>query len=364
MDAMISAVKLTGELGRWGATRSKTEIALFCFLLVGFIGFLDYITGTEITLSVVYVIPITIAAWFVNRPYAFALSILSVLVWIYGDLAAGLKVPNILVPSWNGFIRLLFYAFLIVLLGRLHDLQRDLGRRVRERAAALTKEIAERERLEREMTEIGERERRRIGQDLHDGLCQHLTGTALASQVLTQKLASRDLEEAGESRKVVDLIEEGISLARGIAKGLHPVEMQAEGLMQALDEFAAATSELFKISCKFECDSPVLVRPPTVATHLFRIAQEAVSNAVKHGHATQIVISLDVFDSGLKLSVSDNGRGIPDPAPSGGGIGLRIMADRAKVIGAAFAIRRNAAGGTEVSCTLAQNDIPAYFNDV
>src|SRR5271165_1988590 len=112
--------------------------------------------------------------------------------------------------------------------------------------------MAERERLERELLEISEREQRRIGHDLHDSLCQHLTGAALAGQVLEEKLAARRLPEAGDASKVVELVEEGISLSRKLAKGLHPIEMEAEGLMQALEELVATSTELFKVSCRFE----------------------------------------------------------------------------------------------------------------
>src|SRR5262249_51632315 len=153
-------------------------------------------------------------------------------------MAAGQVYTNFLIPVWNGAIRLSFYAVTVFLLGRLSWLQRDLERRVEDRAQALTREIAERERLERDLLEVSEREQRRIGQDLHDGLCQHLTGTALASHVLTEKLAERGIPESTDSRRIVDYVEEAITLARGMAKGLHPVEMSADGLMQALDEFA------------------------------------------------------------------------------------------------------------------------------
>ena len=364
MNTTVAVRNLISDATRWGISRSKFSIAAFCTALVLFIGYVDYITGIWISLSVVYVVPIAIAAWFVNRSFALAIATASTAVWLWGDVASGMTPGNYLIPAWNGFIRLAFYVFVIVLLKRLHDLQTDLGRRVQERAAALTREIAERERLEREMLQISERERRTIGQDLHDGLCQHLTGTALASQVLTQNLAELGLAQADESRKVVDLIEEGITLARSVAKGLYPVEMRADGLMQAFDEFAATTSELFKISCRFECDSPVLVRSPTVAMHLYRIAQEAVSNAIKHGQATEIAIAMEVSESGLRLSISDNGSGIPDPLPSTKGMGLRIIADRAQVIGATFAIRRAQEGGAELSCVLALDDIPAHLANV
>jgi signal transduction histidine kinase len=229
-------------------------------------------------------------------------------------------------------------------------LQGVLEARVEERALALARETAERQRLEHEMLEISEREQRRIGQDLHDGLCQHLTGTALAGHVLAEQLTG---PQAAGARRVVDLIEEAISLARRMAKGLHPVEMQADGLMQALEEFTATTSEMFGLRCRFECHTPILIHSPATATHLYRIAQEAVSNAIKHGQASDILVSLEDTEQGLRLSVTDNGAGLQAPARPAG-MGLRIMADRAKMIGGLFSIAEGRRGGVELSCFLPQ----------
>jgi signal transduction histidine kinase len=226
---------------------------------------------------------------------------------------------------------------------RLRYLQRNLEELARVRAVALSHEIAERERLEREMLEISEREQRRIGQDLHDGLCQHLTGTALAGQLLAEKLTRRELPEPREARKVVDLIEEAITLARGMAKGLHPVEMKSDGLMQALEEFCVSTSELFESQ--------------STAIHLYRIAQEGVGNAIKHGRPTRIVVQLEEIEEGTQLMISDNGSGLPASAPpgnsiGGNGMGLRIIADRAKMIGGHFRVDRGRFGGAELSCLI------------
>jgi signal transduction histidine kinase len=241
-----------------------------------------------------------------------------------------------------------------VALTSLRALQRELEARVAQRAAALTAEIANRERLQRELLEVSEREQRRFGQDLHDGLCQHLAATAIAGQVLSEKLVARNPGEAKDARKVVELIEQGIMLSHQLAKGLHPVDMDAAGLMQALQEFAANTSELHKVSCRFECDSPVLIHDPNTAGHMFRIAQEAVRNAIKHSGAQNIVISLDTLDEGLLLSVEDDGSGIAGTASpqAVSGMGLRIMAHRSRVIGALFELRDGAQGGTIVSCLL------------
>src|SRR6185295_4575274 len=147
------------------------------------------------------------------------------LVSLVSDFALGLSVPALYVPAVNGALRLLFFLFLVFVLSRLRELQSGLEVRVEERARALALETAERQRLEQEMLEISEREQRRIGQDLHDGLCQHLTATALAGHVLAEKLASKDLSETADANRIVDLVEEAISLARRMAKGLHPVEM-------------------------------------------------------------------------------------------------------------------------------------------
>src|SRR5690348_16163324 len=136
------------------------------------------------------------------------------------------------------------------------------------------------------MLESAERELRKIGRDIHDGLCQQLTGTALAGQALAEKLAADGRAEAKESGRIVEHIEDAIATARNLAKGLNPVELQAEGLMQALEELATTMTEMSGVSCRFECESPVLLRSPAVAVNLFRIAQEAVSNALKHSNAS------------------------------------------------------------------------------
>ena len=327
----------------------RPAIAWLSIGLVLLIGLADYLTGTLISLTVIYVIPIALGTWFVGARLGYFLSLLSSLIWISGDVAAG-PLFGFTVGAWNTAIRLAFYAVFVALLAGLNELHRNLELRVRERAADLTKEISERERLERELLVVSEREQRRIGQDIHDGLCQHLTGTALASQVLAEKLAARDLPEAEDARRIVELTEEGIALSRNLAKGLNPVEMQIDGLMQALDDFAETTSDLFKVSCRFDCEYPVLIGDPAAAAQLYWIAQEAVGNAIKHGSATDISINLEAQEDGGLLRVMDNGRGVPEPVPSNGGMGLRIMAHRAKVIGATFAIRRSLSGGTTVTC--------------
>jgi len=321
-------------------------------VIVFVVGLVDYATGGEISFSVFYLVALGLATWFVGKGFGFFISILSVAVSLAGDLAAGARYSSLLVPCWNASIVLAFYLVVVGLLARLRSLYRELEVRVRQRTAALTEEMAERQRLESELLEISEREQRRIGHDLHDSLCQHLTGAALAGQVLEEKLAARSLLEATDASKVVELVEEGIALSRKLAKGLHPIEMEADGLMQALEELAATTTELFKVSCRFECDSPVLVHDTTISGHLYRIAQEGVSNAVKHGKARNVIIQLEGLDDGTALHVRDDGLGLPDLPRKNAGMGLRIMAHRASMIGAVFSARRLDPAGTLLSCIL------------
>lgn len=218
------------------------------------------------------------------------------------------------------------------------------------------RDISGRKRLEAEILEISDRERRRIGQDLHDGLGQHLTGIELMSQVLEQRLASSRSKEAGqlagEAEKISRHVREAISQARALARGLSPVVIESEGLMAALQELADGAAGMFRIRCEFVCDPPVLVTDHAVATHLYRIAQEAVSNAVKHGKADATLIRLKAGGDQIVLHIHDNGRGIPDPLPPGRGMGLRIMQYRAGIIGGSIVVRRDPEGGTSVICSV------------
>jgi two-component system, LuxR family, sensor kinase FixL len=210
------------------------------------------------------------------------------------------------------------------------------------------RDITERKRLEREILEISEREQRRIGRDLHDGLCQHLAGIEMLSQVLAQKIAPKSKDAAARATEIAKAVRDGISQTRLLARGLSPVTLESEGLMSALAELALNTEKIFRVRCAFDCPEVVKFNEHAAATHLFRIAQEAVSNAIKHGKAKHISIQLREDTGHLRLRVSDDGLGFPEKFSGGTGMGLRIMQTRIGMVGGALTIEQQPAGGTSV----------------
>lgn len=332
--------------------RSRGFSILVSLALVAGIGVVDYLSGFAIFFSAFYLLPVALASWFVGGFFGVVISILCVVVWQVGDFAAGARYSSVFVPIWNGAIGLTVYFVVVKALTSLRKLHHELEGRVRQRTAALTNEMQERERLEKEILEISEREQRRIGHDLHDSLCQHLAATAMAGQVLGEKLAAKSSPEAADARAIVKLVEDSIALTRNLAHGISPVEMEKEGLITALREYAANISQLFKVNCVFDGESPPMVQDAAAATQLYRIMQEAVSNAIRHGKPKKIIISLASRKRQLDLTIEDDGSGLPDEWQKNRGLGARIMAHRAAMIGGTFSIEPNPTGGTFVKCSV------------
>jgi signal transduction histidine kinase len=214
--------------------------------------------------------------------------------------------------------------------------------------------VIDRRQLEEELLAISGREEQRIGQDLHDGVCQQLAGIEFRNSVLVQQLA-KDEEARAEAILIGELIRDANRQARFLAKGLSPVQLDANGLMSALEELTSNASKLFNISCRFECPRLVLVGDNAVATHLYRIAQEAITNAVKHGQAKCVVVSLSDSVGQLRLRIWNDGAEFLAGASAKCGLGLRIMQYRAEMIGATLKIVSANGKGTTVGCTLKIN---------
>jgi len=229
-------------------------------------------------------------------------------------------------------------------------------------AVAILADITERRRTEKQMADLMAGEQQRLGQALHDGLVQQIIGLGLMARSLHAKLEaehSRNAEAAGE---LCSLIREAQNQSRAMLKNLRPVEVDADGLMAAIEDLAAGTERWHGIPCAFHCDRPVPVEDNRIATQLFYIAREAVTNSVRHAKAAHIEVTLELDHASVMLKVRDDGVGM-DPSPKREGIGLRIMRHRAGLIGAALAIGPANGGGTLVTCTLRQEDHDAGRQD-
>ncbi len=213
-------------------------------------------------------------------------------------------------------------------------------------------QVMGRRRAEGQLLEISEREQQRIGQDLHDGLCQQLTGIAYMASNLQSKLARRFLPETVVAARIAELSRATAVQARQIARGLSPVTLGTMGLVAALGELASSIGAMFSISCRFESTRRVGIRDHGTAVHLYRITQEAVHNSITHGKATEIVISLNRKRGGIVLGVADNGCGLSRVSVDDWGMGFENMNCRARTIGARLEFAPRDGGGTVMRCTL------------
>ena len=212
-------------------------------------------------------------------------------------------------------------------------------------------DVTERLRLQRQILEISDREQARIGQDIHDGLCQQLIGLAFKTNSLAQTLEAQRLAESAQSRKICALLDESITESRRVCRGLYPIRLSTHGLVPALLDLASTATERYQIPCVCDADEGVHCDMAT-ATHLYRIAQEALNNALKHSQADRISLQLKTLDGHLVLRVEDNGKGLgaPRPAPSpNSGMGRHIMDYRARLIGGAIQFNSDS-HGTVVDC--------------
>jgi PAS domain S-box-containing protein len=214
----------------------------------------------------------------------------------------------------------------------------------------IARDITGRRRLEREILEISNREQRRIGHDLHDGVCQQLAGIAYRLAILGDRLEPKAAGESAEAERIASLINEANSQVRAVAHGLFPVRLEESGLIEALEELADNMSSRFKVQCRFNCESPPMAVDSEAALHLYFIAQEALLNAIKHGGAAQMVITLQPQGERFELSVQDHGKGFEMPALDHSGMGIGIMRYRARVIGATLEVVSRLGQGTRVSC--------------
>jgi len=330
----------------------QQAVVLACILLITLVGWVDYFTGYETFFFTFYLVAIFVGTWRLGPAFGALLAALSVTAWVSANIEAGQHYSNYFVPVWNAVIMFTVYLVIVGLLARLKKILGEQEERVRLRTAALTREIQERVRLQKELLETSDREQRRLGRDLHDGLCQHLTGTALAGHLLAQKLAGRAEAEVGAAARLVHLIEEAIEMTRNLSHQLNPVELKSGKLTDHFEDLAAAASQRFKVVCRFEGSLSQPIEDDAVATHLYRIAQEAVAGAARRRGVGQINIGLDSAADEVVLTITDDGTLPPEKMPEDAEARSRAMFYRADLIGATLSVEPLATHGARLTCVL------------
>jgi signal transduction histidine kinase len=318
----------------------KTWLWCETIALALFVGYLDYVTGYEVSIILLYAIPIVLMVWFNDKSSAIFIAILCSIIWWWADEAAG----HIYLEGWHHIWQTgEGLAFFLLFVQAGHALKTH---------AALWKHSRQ---LEQAIICISEQEQQRIGRDLHDGICQYFAAIGCAAGALRHNLEKHCAAQARDAGEIEDLVMKGVEQTRNLARGLFPVESDESGLQSALQTLAASASRLLNLKCSFETDGgPVPVFDNDCATHLYRIAQESISNAKRHGRADAALIRLSQDDARISLSVSDNGVGIGPQLAEGTGMGLGIMRYRAHLIGGDFAIAARPEGGTLVTCSFLQ----------
>lgn len=332
---------------------------VLCFLSLCIIGFIDYWADYRLLFTVLYVLPIGFATVNVSRGYAVVLALLSIIFWNGGDILGGAPSPGLAVRLWNDGIVLSLFLIIIFLLDILRWTLVGLEEKVEDRTQALRLEMEERQYLEQETLEISERERQAFGQELHDVVCQELASIGIASHLLVKKLQNRGGREADDAREIAVMVDHALASARSIARGFFTAGFNVSSLAEALREFSRNVQERTGIQCGVEWQDNLVIHNEEVVMHIFRIAQEAIQNAVKHGVPSHINVGLKRTGDVVQLTVEDDGNGFASNGKPAKGLGLRIMAYRAGIIGGDLKVDSRPPGGTRVVCTIPAEKIRA-----
>ncbi|MDB6140915.1 MAG: hypothetical protein JWO94_3987 [Verrucomicrobiaceae bacterium] len=325
-------------------------LAAEALVLLVMVGMFDYATGRELSVSLLYVILVLGVAWQGGRNLALVFAFLSAVSWWWANKEVH-PYGGSWGYAWATVSRLATFVFIAV--GGSAVKAKQESDRQRIKALERAKD------LEREIARISEHERRRIGQDLHDGICQVLAAIRCAASSVRDDLLARQQPEAATTGEVADMLGNAIIEVRNLARGIFPIQMESAGLASVLDELCETTRRLHRVQIVFETDAEVKSLPAEVAMHLYRIAQEALSNAVKHGGARHVAVTLGRDDGGLCLTVADDGPGFAlSAAGDEDGMGLKSMRYRAQIIGAELCINSRADGVT-ITCRLPQPLLPS-----
>jgi signal transduction histidine kinase len=235
------------------------------------------------------------------------------------------------------------------LAGKCHDFEIRLVETSERNTLGILRDITQRNRLEHEILEVSGREQRRIGRELHDGLCQHLAGIGFLAQALAQRVPPSEPVLAQDASELANLIGEAIGLAKGLTRGLIPARLETDGLAAALYELTNTATKLFGVDCRVDEPFTLTSTDSSTLLHLYRIAQEALNNAIKHGHPSEVTMSIAEESPWACLTIRDNGIGFNVDSRMDAGLGLGIMRYRALMIGGTLTVQSDSFG-TYVLC--------------
>jgi signal transduction histidine kinase len=223
-----------------------------------------------------------------------------------------------------------------------------------ERIVGITRDITEEKALQEELVNVSDQERHSLGHDLHDDACQRLAAMKMKCEALALRLEEQHSPGAGMARELTHELSEISSLLRNVARGLAPVDVEGEGLVPALDKLVLMQESIHEVPCFFHADENVVVENEVAATHLYRIAQEFISNAARHGKPERIDVKLETLPDEVRLTVTNDGRPFLKRAREYAGMGLKIIRYRASAIGASVEIRPRTDGitGTVAECVV------------
>ena len=311
--------------------------------IVSVVGFIDYVTPYQLSMFVFYAFPIFFIGWYGGRRPAVAFAAVSAVVSWFANLHSH-PFGNLHGYAWSVTNRMCAFLFVAFCGASMKS--------YREAARAQLDALERTRQLEQEIVRTSEREQMRIGQDLHDGVCQNLAAIDCATECLRADLEASGSPHSATAQVIQKLLRETIVDARNLARGIFPVHMDAEGLSTALDDLVSTTNQLRQASITFEASDNIQIKEPATAMHLYRIAQEALSNAMRHADASNVAVRLIRNGYSLTITVSDDGCGFSSTEPSSGGMGLRTMRYRANLIGAKLTVDTRPSDGTLVSCTI------------
>jgi len=323
--------------------QSKVFVLVEALALVVLIGVIDAISGWDVSLFLFYAFPILLVVWFGDRRLALLCAVACGVAWFWANNDTH-PYTSAYAYVWAAFNRVMYFLF--VAFGGTAIKQQ--GEEFRARMEALTRARG----LEQEIVRVSEREQMRIGQELHDGLCQNLAAIDCAAACLRADLEAKGLPETATAEAIQRLLKDAVVETRDLARGIFPVQMDADGLAAALEELVGRTNRPPRVTVTFEFHGEAGIDDPQTAMHLYRIAQQALNNALSHAEASRIGLRLCWEKDGMTMTIADNGRGFSPSSGPSKGMGLHTMQYRARLIGAELMVESNPATGTEVRCTL------------